>query len=911
MNLFWKKYPPCAMRMCAAVLVYMQVLASSVLAWTDLRPDDTLAPYLILGEDSMKYIFSQPEAGSKIVKINVILDAMNFQADDENSWHVLKRRTAIVRRVFQEISEQELLKRIRQASGKHVLEWNDLSEDVRVSYLTEGSKKYVYTIEFKTVDGIPIVIVAKQKKGVSKGTSVELEPFRKDYDTKKESLVLNELLDLHKWLHHEVNNYLTPIYTELYDVNENIKNMPSDIKNKLKDIRATLEYIRSLKSVVLQEIKKTKGGVFKARELISTYSATFEVVERLLLNIKHDPRTQGITFLRYEKQVSLEESIDSMLGFVEVIHNIIDNYMHGKRRIAVNINKELADIVEHVFKQSKITIKTDFHPNLPPLFVNHIELFQVVVNLMVNAHDAVMAKEMRDEADCITLSTGFDESGENVEITVSDTGIGVPAELREKIFKPLFTTKGKRGTGLGLAIARQIIEEHNGTISMERLPGRGTAFTITLPVDKSFEQLHQKISQLFGHNSELSGAWLHKGIDFSPGRTMAGFINMLNVKAVEDIDIPQFVALFDKSPWLENAFHAWQRLQESGDMFPPEQDDVANVFYLIDLAVAYALGRQEVEATAPAERFPVYCPDGSGICFKDKTALVLPKPYFHGFTQLIDISVAVLPFTRGGKLLLNFPAEKSKHERGMRWHVIGGHHLLRDDGTVESNIEAAVREFIEEAMGNPRGKAYAHTVALMDGLRFKEIDSGQPYYDLKELGRYQGVPITRRHELTAAVYVVLSDAVKKEIEHCIEHKLYEQEEIEKLKFFNWETVVQEANYNGRGVFLSTLLRIFLEDNQRTPDYERQEKLRALFRKEGVVFFRQAARTRIINHKFGGEENLPAMLWLENDAVQKAREQGMTLIEFLEDYAQEHIGPETQKIEFKVYRPAQEALESSV
>ena len=70
-----------------------------------------------------------------------------------------------------------------------------------------------------------------------------------------------------------------------------------------------------------------------------------------------------------------------------------------------------------------------------------------------------------------------------VEITVRDTGVGMPSEVQAQIFEPFFTTKSlDQGTGLGLALVREIIDEHGGTIAVESVPGEGTCFTIALPV---------------------------------------------------------------------------------------------------------------------------------------------------------------------------------------------------------------------------------------------------------------------------------------------------------------------------------------------------------------------------------------------------------------------------------------------
>lgn len=105
---------------------------------------------------------------------------------------------------------------------------------------------------------------------------------------------------------------------------------------------------------------------------------------------------------------------------------------------------------------------------------NEGELRQVLLAVITNALDA-----MNDKGS-LTLETATRDAGAVIRIT--DTGPGIPADIRTKIFDPFFTTKSERGgTGLGLSIARKIVLNHNGTIDVASEPGTGTAFTITLP----------------------------------------------------------------------------------------------------------------------------------------------------------------------------------------------------------------------------------------------------------------------------------------------------------------------------------------------------------------------------------------------------------------------------------------------
>jgi PAS domain S-box-containing protein len=118
---------------------------------------------------------------------------------------------------------------------------------------------------------------------------------------------------------------------------------------------------------------------------------------------------------------------------------------------------------------------------LPAVVCNVGELNQVFLNLLVNAAHAI---EARGDTDRGTITVRSRHEDDDVVVTVSDTGAGIPDDIRDRIFDPFFTTKevGK-GTGQGLAISRSIVvDQHGGTLAVDSEPGRGTTFTIRLPL---------------------------------------------------------------------------------------------------------------------------------------------------------------------------------------------------------------------------------------------------------------------------------------------------------------------------------------------------------------------------------------------------------------------------------------------
>jgi len=127
------------------------------------------------------------------------------------------------------------------------------------------------------------------------------------------------------------------------------------------------------------------------------------------------------------------------------------------------------------YTNRKISITTKYAENLPQIMAVSDQFKQVFLNLLDNASDACV------QGGNITIET--DSVEDNVVIRVHDTGCGIRPDDREYIFDPFFTTKaGMKGTGLGLPVSYGIVKAHGGEISVESKPGKGTIFSIVLPI---------------------------------------------------------------------------------------------------------------------------------------------------------------------------------------------------------------------------------------------------------------------------------------------------------------------------------------------------------------------------------------------------------------------------------------------
>ena len=151
------------------------------------------------------------------------------------------------------------------------------------------------------------------------------------------------------------------------------------------------------------------------------------------------------------------------------------------KRIFLDLNAMIADTVRLVssdvlLRESVIT--TELDPRLPEVEAALVQIQQVLLNLIINALDAV--ESLPPTGRRIIISTRSDK-GEIVEVSVRDFGVGLPKDRPDKIFDHFFSTK-QQGMGMGLTIVRSIVEAHGGTIAAENAPDRGARIVVRLPV---------------------------------------------------------------------------------------------------------------------------------------------------------------------------------------------------------------------------------------------------------------------------------------------------------------------------------------------------------------------------------------------------------------------------------------------
>ena len=178
-----------------------------------------------------------------------------------------------------------------------------------------------------------------------------------------------------------------------------------------------------------------------------------------------------------------KQGLKTIVTQVERITRVMNQLLaFARRRPAKRQALDLRQIVEgslEIFQErlTRHSIRAEIlcEDNLPAAYADADQMSQVLLNLIINAVHAM--------PDGGSLRIGLARANGSVKLTVADTGLGISKEDFSKIFDPFFTTKeAGKGTGLGLTVVKGIIEEHGGSIAVESEPGKGTTFTVHLPI---------------------------------------------------------------------------------------------------------------------------------------------------------------------------------------------------------------------------------------------------------------------------------------------------------------------------------------------------------------------------------------------------------------------------------------------
>ncbi|MDA8082680.1 MAG: ATP-binding protein [Nitrospiraceae bacterium] len=224
---------------------------------------------------------------------------------------------------------------------------------------------------------------------------------------------------------------------------------------------------RMMHSEKLSALARISAGV--AHEIGNPLTSISSYVQ-ILREMDHDEFTN-------ESLDTIAKHISRIVDIVRQMSSFSKTRAADLRRADIdNLVRQTLDLVKYDKRMKHITIGIDIPPGLPGVSVDDTQMIQVLMNIILNAADAMPNGGTLDIS-----AKGLDRE---LEVAVADTGCGIAPEYIEKIFDPFFTTK-EMGTGLGLAVSYNIIKSYQGDIQVENRPGGGTIFRVRLPYYES------------------------------------------------------------------------------------------------------------------------------------------------------------------------------------------------------------------------------------------------------------------------------------------------------------------------------------------------------------------------------------------------------------------------------------------
>ena len=309
----------------------------------------------------------------------------------------------------------------------------------------------------------PLYAIIQASEAVSKGDNsirLEIKPYLLD-DLKKVSLAFNNMLDNIDSATHELQNWSQQLEYKVQKKSEELL----QAQNELIHVER-IASLGKLSSSVAHEINNPLSGILIYAKLIYKQ-----------LNNEDFKHQKKEPILKHLKLIETETKRcgDIVKGLLDFSRKDQDDFETAK---AHEILKATYSLMTHAIKMADISFRLDFMAENDLIFCSPNQIKQACVAILVNASEAIQHQGE------ITLRTSNPDS-ESFRVDISDNGSGISKENLPHIFEPFFSTKrDSSGIGLGLAIVHGIVENHKGKIAIDSEIGKGTTFSITLPLSK-------------------------------------------------------------------------------------------------------------------------------------------------------------------------------------------------------------------------------------------------------------------------------------------------------------------------------------------------------------------------------------------------------------------------------------------
>lgn len=273
-----------------------------------------------------------------------------------------------------------------------------------------------------------------------------------------------------------------------------VKALVRDVSERKKlDDQAKDLYHQALQAEKLASLGQTVSGV--AHELNNPLATILTWAERLAERPLDDPTKRGLDVILHEADRAAR-IVRNLLTFARKRHTT---------RALVDMTQIVGETLAMRAYEQRVTnvrVIDALAAGLPPVFADAYQLQQVLLNLIINAEQAMLAAHGRGT---LVVRTWHDATRESIVLEINDDGPGVPEDVRSKVFDPFFTTKevGK-GTGLGLAVSYAIVQDHGGRIWVDSGDRGGASFFVELPVGDAAARA-QQAAPADGHAPEPAG----------------------------------------------------------------------------------------------------------------------------------------------------------------------------------------------------------------------------------------------------------------------------------------------------------------------------------------------------------------------------------------------------------------------
>jgi len=281
------------------------------------------------------------------------------------------------------------------------------------------------------------------------------------------------------------NDEIGDLTLSFNEMTENLKTAYEKLEKRTQELELTNKELKDTQYKLVQSSKMAaigQLGAGVAHELNNPLGGILGYAQYTLQKVRKPGFTQDDfktcqTYIEYIERESLRCKT--------IVENLLKFSRGPKKEMEdVDLNQVIKDtmpLTGHELRSHRIEIIENYDPELPKIKGNFNKLQQVIVNMMINAGHAIPEGGKL----YMTTKTKKSEGGAALAavVTIEDTGHGISPENMKKLFEPFFTTKiDSKGTGLGLAVSYEIIQEHGGEVGVESQVGKGTKFTLTIPL---------------------------------------------------------------------------------------------------------------------------------------------------------------------------------------------------------------------------------------------------------------------------------------------------------------------------------------------------------------------------------------------------------------------------------------------